>query len=85
MNQLYTDTKSTFNPFPRYSESQWVSLCVATGSFVTAFSLFKYYTTPLGFETDVQRGAPLKRSGGAELDQEVSLALSRKLATVTNF
>jgi hypothetical protein len=53
MNGMYTDTKSTFNPFPRYSESQWVSLCVATGSFVAAFSLFKFYTVPNGFESDV--------------------------------
>jgi len=83
MNTMYTATKSTFNPFPRYSESQWVSLCVATGSFVTAFSLFKYYTTPNGFETDVQRGAAL-RSSGVDLEPDVRMALSRKLATVSN-
>ena len=79
MNSLYNETKSTFNPFPRYSESQWVSLCVATGSFVLGFSLFKYYTVPQGHLTDVQRGAPLARSGRIELEPEVALALQHKI------
>ena len=53
MNSMYSDTKSTFNPYPRISESQYVSLCVATGTFVVGFSLFKYFTAPNNIETDL--------------------------------
>ena len=79
MNSMYTDTKSTFNPYPRMTESQWISLCVASGSFVLGYSLFKYFTAPSGFETDVQRGAPLTRTGTIELENDVRLALTNKI------
>ena len=79
MNSMYTDTKSTFNPYPRMSESQLISMCVASGSLVVGFTLFKYFTAPYGIETDVHRGAPLARSGTIELESDVRLALTNKL------
>lgn len=79
MNSMYSDTKSTFNPYPRMTESQWISLCVASGSFVLGFSLFKYFTVPNGVETDTQRGAPLTRTGTFELESDVRLALTNKI------
>lgn len=79
MNKMYTDTKSTFNPYPRMTESQWITLCVASGSFVLGFSLFKYFTVPNGFETDTQRGAALPRGAPLELESDVRLALTNKI------
>ena len=80
MNSMYTDTKSTFNPYPKMAESQWISLCVASGSFVLGYSLYKYFTVPSGFETDVQRGAPLTfTTTPIELESDVRLALAKKL------
>jgi hypothetical protein len=60
MNACFNDTKSTFNPFPRVSERTLVSACIATGTFVFTYSVFKWATTP-SFENDLQRGAPLPK------------------------
>jgi|TARA_B110000285_G_scaffold203515_1_gene239657 hypothetical protein len=71
MNASYNDTKSTFTPFPRISERTLVSACIATGTFVFTYSVFKWATLP-SHENDVQRGAPLpKLAKKLDLDNEV--------------
>ena len=56
------------------AESQWVSLCVGVGSFVMMYTLFKSYNITQGADgimTDVQRGAPIKRTGQIEIEADV--------------
>ena len=61
MNFQYGEVKSDFKLFPRVSERNLVSLSIGVGSFVLFYSLWQYYTAPHYFETDVQRGSPLKQ------------------------
>ena len=59
MNQMYSETQSSFKMFRRIEERQMVSACIGVGTFVLLFSYFKYHSAPSSFETDEQRGAPL--------------------------
>lgn len=52
MNTSYNDTKSTYKMFPRITDKTLVNMCIATGTFVFAFSLFQWATLP-SHETDV--------------------------------
>ena len=60
MNQVYSETKSSFKMFQRFQERQMVNLCIGVGTFVFLYSYFQWMTS-YSFESDTQRGKPLPR------------------------
>ena len=44
MNVAFTETRGTFKMFPRFSESEWVSLKIGVGMFVLGAFFFKFVT-----------------------------------------
>ena len=90
MNQMYSETQSSFKMFPRFSERSLVNACIGVGTFVFFYSYFQWMTN-YSYENDVQRGAPLKRGhveinlgpGGDADQQELYNGLGRQVLPVT--
>jgi hypothetical protein len=49
MNLMYSETKSSFNMFPRITEKTLISLSVGVGSFVVIYSIYRF-TVLSGYE-----------------------------------